>query len=255
MSQHAVRSTLHFQRIWHCVCLVTLLLIAACGPTAEPTPTATLVPSSTPTLDVTQTPLPTLTETPPPLDVTQEPTVVLQITQLAGSGDAPPLDMNFPPGWAYRYDNYLLPDVDGLRPVQIAYYEGPVTGGTGKILIFWAFPNMVDPFTQQGEPIPESDLWSDGLRLFRLAMVDRGCNSGTDLKRTYRIGNLSASGTQFSIIDCPESPNTRGWFAGVRVKDINFVFFVYAEPIEAMDTADGELQAILDSAIFRIPDQ
>jgi hypothetical protein len=163
--------------------------------------------------------------------------------------------MKFPPGWGYRYDNYALPDVDGLRSVPIAYYEGPVTGGTGKILIFWAFPNMVVPFTQPGEPAPQPDLWSDGLRLFRLAMVDRGCNSGTDLQRTYRIGNLSASGTQFSIVDCPESPDTRGWFAGLQVKNINFVFFVYAEPIEAMTAADDELQAILDTVVFRIPDE
>lgn len=231
-----------------------ILLVAACEPAAAPTPTTTLVPSSTPTLEATQTPLPTLTETPPPADATEEPTVVMQITQLAGVGDPPPLDITFPKGWAYRYDNYLLPDVDGLRPIQIAYYEGPVTGGTGKILIFWSFPNMVDPFTQAGEAAAP-DLWSDGLRLFRLAMVDRGCNSGTDLQRTYRIGNLSASGTQFSIVDCPESPDTRGWFAGLQVKKINFVFFIYAEPIEAMDTADDELQAILDTVVFRVPDE
>ena len=233
--------------------IVLVLLLAACAPSAAPTPTATLVPSSTPTIAATQTPLPTLTETPPPQDATEEPTVVMQITQLAGVGDPPPLDITFPKGWGYRYDNYLMPDVDGLRSIQIAYYEGPVTGGTGKILLFWAFPNMVEPIVQPGEPAPESDLWSDGLRLFRLAMVDRGCNSGTDLQRTYRIGNLSASGTQFSIIDCPESPDTRGWFAGLRVNKINFVFFVYAEPIEAMTTADDELQAILDTVVFRVP--
>jgi hypothetical protein len=233
--------------------IIMLLILAACAPSAAPTPIPTLVPSSTPTLEASQTPLPTLTETPP--DPTQEPTVVMEITQLAGIGDAPPLEMNFPPGWGYRYDNYALPDVDGMRSVPIAYYEGPVTGGTGKILIFWAFPNMVDPFTQPGEPVADADLWSDGLRLFRLAMVDRGCNSGTDLQRTYRIGNLSASGTQFSIVDCPESPDTRGWFAGVQVKGINFIFFVYAEPIEAMAEADDELQAILDTAVFRVPDE
>jgi hypothetical protein len=240
------------KRIWHSTWL-TILLLAACAPTAAPTPTTTLVPSSTPTLEAAA--LPTLTETLPAPDATEEPTVVMQITQLAGVGDPPPLDINFPPGWGYRYDNYALPDVDGLRSVPIAYYEGPVTGGTGKILIFWAFPNMVDPFSQPGEPVAEADLWSDGLRLFRLAMVDRGCNSGTDLQRIYRIGNQSASGTQFSIIDCPDSPDTRGWFAGVQVKNINFVFFVYAEPIESMTVADDELQAILDTVVFRVPDE
>ncbi len=244
-------STPHLKRIWRYAWF--MLFISACAPAAAPT--ATLVPSSTPTLEATQTALPTLTATLPAPDATEEPTIVMQITQLAGIGDPPPLDMTFPPGWGYRYDNYALPDVDGMRSVPIAYYEGPVTGGTGKILIFWAFPNMVDPFTQPGEPVAEADLWSDGLRLFRLAMVDRGCNSGTDLQRTYRIGNQSASGTQFSIIDCPDSPDTRGWFAGVQVKEINFVFFVYAEPIEAMTAADDELQAILDTVIFRVPDE
>lgn len=228
--------------------LLLLALLAGCAPAAAPTLTPTLLPSLTPSPVPTETPVPT--EATP--ESTPEPTPIpLQLTPLAGFGTAPPLTMNFPDGWVYAYDTYALADVDALRAVPIAYYEGPVTGGTGKMVILWGFPNLTDPFPDRsGTP----NLWADGLRLFRLAMVEPGCNSGTDVQRTYRIGNQSAVGTQFSIIDCPESPDTRGWFAGTQVNGLNFVFFVYAEPITIMDTADEELQAILDTAVFNVPD-
>ncbi len=230
--------------------LTLTALLAACAGTV-PTPTLTPVPSSTPTPLATSTPASTPTPT------NAEPTPIsLQLTPLAGAGAAPPVTMKFPPGWGYAYDTLALVDVDNtLRPIPLAVYRGPVTGGTGTIVLLWGFPNFLAGglLTLPGTPTPAPDLWSDGLRLFRLALVDAGCNSGTDLQRPYSIGGLAATGTQFAIVDCPESPDTRGWFAGLQVGGLNFVFYMYAEPITAMDSAWNELQAILDTAVFTVP--
>lgn len=238
----------------HLVCLLALALtalLAACAG-AVPTPTLTPVPSSTPTRPATSTPAP------PPTPTDAEPTPIpLQLTPLAGSGAAPPVTMKFPAGWGYAYDTLALVDVDNtLRPIPLAVYRGPVTGGTGTIVLLWGFPNFLagSPLALPGTPTPAPDLWADGLRLFRLALVDAGCNPGTDLQRPYTVGGLAATGTQFAIVDCPESPDTRGWFAGLQVGGLNFVFYVYAEPITAMDSAWNELQAILDTAVFSVPE-
>lgn len=226
-------------------------LLAACAGSA-PTPTPTLVPSSTPT------PPPTATSAASATPDNAEPTPIsLQLTPLAGEGAVPPVTLDFPDSWGYAYDTLALVDVDNtLRPVPLAFYRGPVSGGTGTIVLLWGFPNFLvgSPLTLPGTPTPAPDLWSDGLRLFRLALVDQGCNAGTDLQRTYSVGGLAATGTQFAIVDCPESPDTRGWFAGLQVGGLNFVFYMYAEPIAAMDTAWNELQAILDTAVFSVPD-
>lgn len=232
------------------VLLLLACLLAACS-TAVPTPTSTLtpLPSLTPTSIPTETPIPS----PAPEQTAETTPITLQLTPLAGFGIEPPVNMTFPAGWGYHADTFALADIADLRAIPIVYYEGPVTGGTGKIILFWGFPNLIDPFPDAATPVAPN-LWSDGLRLFRLAMVEPGCNSGTDIQRTYRLGNQSAVGTQFSIVDCPESPNTRGWFAGTQVNGLNFVFFVFAEPIEAMDAADEELQAILNSAVFSVPE-
>ncbi|MBZ0291396.1 MAG: hypothetical protein K8L99_02405 [Anaerolineae bacterium] len=229
--------------------LCGLVLLAACsGP--EPTPTLTPVPSSTATVETT--PLPTDTATPDPNIPATETPIVLEITPLAGNADPPPLDITLPEDWRRGYDTLALADIDTLRAIPLAVYQGPVTGGTGTIVLLWGFPNLV-----AGSPIgsntPTPDIWVDALRLFRLAMVDQGCNPGTDLQRDYTVGNRSATGTQFAIVECPESTDTRGWFAGLRVQDINFVFYSYVEPIEAADTALDELQAILDSVVFHLP--
>jgi hypothetical protein len=73
------------------------------------------------------------------------------------------------------------------------------------------------------------------------------------VRRTYRIGLLSAEGTQWSAVTCKSGlPDTRGWFAGVKEKGVNFVFYVFSDPITAMDTSSGELQAILDTVRFHV---
>lgn len=240
-------------RFWQSAAVCLLIGLTGCGALSAPTPTptATLVPSSTPTPPPSATPVPTLTPEP-----TDDATPLPTLDPLLGQGVAPPLDLTLPAGWQYGYDTLALPDVDAaLRPVQLSVYQGPVSGGTGTIILFWGFPNVLTsgPFILPGTPTPEPNLWSDGLRLFRTAMVEQGCNAGTDLQRTYTVGTLTGSGTQFAIVDCPQTPDTRGWFVGVQSGGLNFVFFVYAEPIEAMDSAAAELQAILDSVVFRVP--
>ncbi len=241
-----------YRKALHHVALLCSLLLAACGQAGQEniTPTWTLVPSSTPTIEATATPM--LTPTTPVSEATAEPTVLVEITPLAGSADPPPLDINLPQGWRRGYDSYGLIDVDDLRFIPVAVYQGPVTGGTGIIVLLWGFPSLV-----QGNPLLEAsatpDIWVDALRLFRLAIVEAGCNPGTDLQRSYRVGGRAATGTQFAVIDCPESPDTRGWFAGLREGNLNFVFYVYTDPIAAMDSAQAELQAILDSVVFRVP--
>lgn len=228
--------------------------LAACGQAAPPpTATPTPVPTSTPTPLPTATPL--VSETPLAEATAEATPELVEITTLAGEGMEPPFDIALPDEWGHVYDTLAIPDVDAaLRAVQLSVYQGPVTGGTGTIVVMWGFPNIIasSPFILPGTPTPAPDLWSDGLRLFRTAMVERGCNAGTDLQRTYTVGGLTGSGTKFAIVDCPQTPDTRGWFVGVQEEGINFVFYVYTEPIEAMDVADGELQAILDSVNFHI---
>ncbi len=228
-----------------------MILLAACAQ-AQPTPTLTPVPSSTPTDE----PIPVTATAPAPeitAEATEEP-IVLGVTPLAGSADPPPLDITLPDGWESGYDTFALFDIDALRAIPLAVYQGPVSGGTGTIILMWGFPSLINanPFATTETPDNAPEIYIDGLRLFRLAMVDAGCNPGTDEQRSYRLGNKAAFGTQFAIVDCPESPDTRGWFAGVQEGGLNFVFFVYAEPIEIMDSVQNDLQAILDTVVFRV---
>lgn len=178
---------------------------------------------------------------------------VVTVEPLLGEEIQPPLDITLPDGWGSGYDALLLTDADGsLRSVPLAVYTGPVEGGQGFIVLLWGFPNLVPIGTDTSGPI--QDLWGDGLRLLRLAVIEQGCNIGTDLRTQYSIGGQPAMGTQFSAVDCPELPDTRGWFAGISERGINFVFFVYTDPIDAMTGARAGLQTVLDSVQFRIPE-
>ncbi|MBZ0298753.1 MAG: hypothetical protein K8J31_03385 [Anaerolineae bacterium] len=234
--------------------LIVLTALPACGAFSAPTPTLTPtpVPSSTPTLPPSETPIPSVTPIP---EATEELLPTLEIPAHVGEGVEPPFRVTLPDNWQHGYDTLTLPDVDAvLRAIPLVVYQGPVTGGTGTIVVLWGFPNIIasSPLILPGTPTPAPDLWSDGLRLFRTTMVDQGCNAGTDLERPYSVGGRTGRGTKFAIVDCPDTPDTRGWFVGVQEGGLNFVFYVYTEPIEAMDTADTELQAILDSVEFHV---
>jgi protein-disulfide isomerase len=177
---------------------------------------------------------------------------VIEISPLQGDRIEPPVTLALPQGWAWGYDTLLLQDIDGVRTIPFAIYQGPVTGGMGTIVLLWGFPNLVSVENPLLVGTVEPNLWSDGLRLLRLAVIEDGCNIGTDLRRDYSIGGLTAVGTQFSAVDCPALTDTRGWFAGLQQNNLNFIFYAYTEPLDAMSgAAVDELQAILDSITFQ----
>jgi hypothetical protein len=282
------------QQIKLCILTVTItifmVVLAACGQAAAPTatPAPTLVPSLTasPTEDIAAAVAATLTAMVPPgaipTDITLTPTpentaegtpettetpIVVTLQPLAGTKIDPPISISLPADWSILLtDVQVLPDVDSnIRGFPFQVYSGPVTGGKGTIVLYWGFPNFSgsDSAVAQmsGTPVAP-DLWSDGLRILNLAVVEQGCTVGTDLKRSYRIGLLSGSGTQFSAVKCPQLPDTRGWFAGVQEQGLNFVFYVYVEGAQVMDntnldafrSASDQLQAILDTVQFHVAD-
>lgn len=191
-------------------------------------------------------------------EVTPEATEALDrytFDPLAHEQVAPPLNITLPEGWLYAHDALVLQDIDGIRAVPFAFYQGPVTGGVGTIVLLWGFPNLVRGADAPPGGAIQPDVWIDATRLLRLAIFEEGCNVGTDLRRNYSVGGMQAVGTQFAAVDCPELSDTRGWFAALRQFNLNFVFYAYAEPISVMDgAAQGELQAILDSVQFVLPE-
>lgn len=184
-----------------------------------------------------------------------------QFDAVVGQGIEPPIDMPLPQGWQpVLTDTYLLNDIDAVRTVPFTWYRGPVTGGTGNIVLLWGFPNTVagSPMeVQMGIATPQPNLWTDGLRLLRLALVEVGCNVGTDVERRYTVAGVQGVGTEWSAVDCPQTADTRGWFVGVQQYGLNFVFFTYIEPIDPAQItpeeqiARREIQAILDGVTFR----
>lgn len=209
-------------------------------PTATPTDVPTVTPVIFPTLPPAFTPTPSASATPTPLVV----------DALAGISVEPPLTLTLPSGWKYGYDTILFQEVGEVVSVPIALYQGEVEGGKGTIVLIWNFRSITtgNPFSSDyGTP----NLWIDGLRLLRSLVFEATCNIGTEPQREYQVGGLLAVGTSFAVVDCPETPNTRGWFSALTVDDINFAFYVYTDPINAIDgNAKHQLQAILDSIIF-----
>jgi hypothetical protein len=240
------------------IALVMVLILAACGGGEDPTPTVTLtpVPTSTNTPQPTATTpaaAPTLIETP---TETPLPTIELVVEAAEGEEADPPIAIDLPDDWLSGNGVQSIQDIDGMvRLVPFTKYVGPVTGGTGNVVLLWGFPNVGG-----GNPLMPTDplqslLRLDGLRLLRLAVFEAECTFGTDLEReyTFMVGGQPADGTWFQVVQCPEEPDTRGWFAGLQVDGLNFMFYVYTDPIEAMDgPAVDTLQSILDSVEFEV---
>jgi hypothetical protein len=200
----------------------------AVGATNTPSVDSTFDPESTEPVVVTL----------PPVETTEFP---------------PPLTITLPEGWrTIRQEVLVLGDVDAVRRVPFTVWGGPVSEGVGVITLLWGFPNLIagNPFEAA---TVQPDLFADGQRLLRLAIIEQGCNIGSDLRREYSIGGLTAIGTQFSAVTCPELQDTRGWYAGLQQNGLNFIFYVYAYPIATIDSARSELQAILDSVRFNVP--
>ncbi|MEO0563432.1 MAG: hypothetical protein AAF125_15085, partial [Chloroflexota bacterium] len=85
---------------------------------------------------------------------------------------------------------------------------------------------------------------------------------GTAEEQTYTVGaGISGAGTRWSAVDCPELPDTRGWFVGTQQNNLNYLFYVYLDPIDpAGETPEeqvskAQLQAVLDSVTFRTIDE
>lgn len=231
-----------------------LIFISACSsaenaPTATPLPTFTPVPSST----STTTPIPT--NTPGPTDTPTITPTLVTIELVPGEGEVPPIDITLPDGWTSQFYGVPIEEIDGdIRIIQVAGYSGPVTDGTGFVILVWGFANIAI-----GNPLTggEQNLFLDGLRFWRLQIMEQGCNIGTDLQRNFTVGGLPAVGTFVSAVECPESPDTAGWFAGLQNSGINFLFYVFTDPREAIENDAGapvELQTILDSVDFHVDD-
>lgn len=243
--------TRHTRRfaVWLSLALVGL---SACGGAPAPTPTPSLTPSpvasETPYMRPTLPPTWTPAVSPTPEPAPSETPVVLN--PLTGVAVLPPLTLSLPPEWGEGYDTVLFEEFNDLAYVPIALYQGPVTGGTGTIVLVWNFRSIM-AVEALGAGI-QANLWLDGLRLLRLLVFDSACNIGTAPERDYSVGGLPARGAQFSAVDCPNDlPDTRGWFATLAYGGFNFAFYLYTDPIEAMSgSAAFELQAILDSVRF-----
>ncbi len=197
----------------------------------------------------------------PDVQATATPDIRLNAT-LQQAIDAP-VNITLPEDWTVSLsDVLLLRDVDAVRTIPFTLYKGPVEGGTGSIVLLWGFPNVTtgNPLEAElGVATPVPNLRIDGLRLLRLAVVEQGCNVGTDLEREYPLGGQVGVGTEWSAVDCPELPDTRGWFVGVRQFNLNFIFFAYVEPIDPSAITEQEriarqqVQSILDTVTFIDP--
>ena len=165
----------------------------------------------------------------------------------------PPIQITLPAGWEHIYRVHVYEDFDGeFRLVPAAVYHGPVTGGTGFIILLWAFENIVPLNSITGQP-DTLNLHSDGLRLLRFVVIEPGCVIGTDVERGFTVGGQAATGTYFSVVGCEETVDTRGWFAVLQQERMNFAFYLYTEPLEAMNgIAMAEIEDILDTVTFHV---
>lgn len=180
-------------------------------------------------------------------ETTPETTPIL-VNPLLGLPVLPPLAIDLPASWGAYYDTYIYTELDGrVETLPLAFYQGPVTGGVGNIVLLWGFDSFVGAVFEQAP-----DPWLDGLRLLQPVVFSPECNVGRFPKRDYRIGAFDAVGAQFTAIDCPnEAPDTRGWFAATTYEGLNFAFYAYIDPLQpAGSQAEFDLQAILDSVRF-----
>ena len=243
-------------------CLIMVLALAACNggddimPTLVQLPTVyqTPVPTSTATPHETITPIPTFTPTATPTEFVagpvQGPSNQLVMVAAPGQGIEPPIEINLPERWIQNNDSLLIKDVDGdVRLFPFTIYSGPVTDGTGVIILIWGFNNVMNSFA------PQISLYADGLRLLYLAVVEQDCIVGTTEESAFTVGDLAATGTYFSVTKCSQSTDIRGWFAGLQQDGINFVFYMYTEPLDAMEgDASYQLRDIIDSVTFHVED-
>jgi hypothetical protein len=96
-------------------------------------------------------------------------------------------------------------------------------------------------------------LWSDGLRLLTGTVFDITCNTAQYGQRTFTVGGKTAIGTYFNASQCPNTPDTIGWFAVLNQFGGNYMFVMYVDPYSAYNDSRGDLQNILDTVEFHAP--
>jgi len=209
----------------------------------------TAVATSTPTAIVTLGPSiepPTLT---PTLFVPTDDRIPVTLNPSVLTDLEAPLRIDVPDGWAYASDALMLPGAEGMSVVPFSLYQGAVTGGQGTIVILWAFENVVPISPSGGGSTMGINLFADGLRLLLFTVIEPECNFSYDETQTFTVGSLNGQGAYFVADDCPGGlPSMRGWFSAMSVNRLNFAFYAYTEPRDALDgPALQELQAILDT--------
>ncbi len=216
---------------------VLLLWFAISAAAQDETP-----PAPTPTAGI---PLETMTPGgPTPTPVPLDPLLNIAIE--------PPIDITLPDDWLVGYDTLAFRDIDGsVQTALVAVYTGPVTGGTGWLILAWGHDSVINPFAME---TPERAAFLDGLRLLRLIIFDPSCEVNVQPQTEYTIGEEIAQGATFSATNCPgDQPDTSGWFAALMQEEVNFAFYVYIDPEQAAESpARAEMQAILDSVNIRI---
>ncbi|MCA9913146.1 MAG: hypothetical protein KC496_07345 [Anaerolineae bacterium] len=228
--------------------MIFVMGLAACSsePQAAPasvTPVPTATVYTRPTLPPVATPDATAQAALP----TATPTITL-LDPLVDVEMPPPLDISVPEGWGAAYRNLVSNEIADIGVLPFAGCGGPVTGGEARIVVLWDFASLASATSQT------TSLYIDGLRLLRQHIVEPQCNISTAEERNYSVAGQAAIGTVFSAVDCPDDlPDTRGWFAGINASGVNFLFYVYTEPMTAIPgPAEDELQAILDSVVFHV---
>ena len=196
----------------------------------------------------------TETPTPDPESTPEITDIIIVIEPSEGQEIDPPISITLPDGWISQNGTLLIQDITGLRLLPYTVYSGDIPNGIGTIVLLWGFEsiglvnNLLDVNISLISP------YMDGLRLLRLALVEPQCTVGTDVERDIPIGDQIGRGTGFAAVNCPETADTRGWFVGLTVDNLNFVFYVFADPIGAMDGAEEFLQDILETVDFRVDD-
>lgn len=188
-------------------------------------------------------------------------------------GVPPPLTIKLPTGWQFAYQIVPIHEPLVEATMNMAFYTGPLSnGGKATIIVLWGFPSIGPPPTLPGAvpaagtaaPGPPANgptpldyqsqmLWSDGLRLLQGTVLDISCNVGRYDQRAFMVGGKVGVGAYYNASQCPDAPDTVGWFAGLNQFGGNYLFYVYIDPITAYNDGRGELQKILDTVVFRAP--
>ncbi len=198
----------------------------------------------------TATPSPDPEITPEATDEVEDITIIIEPSE--GQEIDPPITIELPEGWVSQNGTIVVQDLTGLRVLPYTIYAGLVNEGIGYIVLLWGFENIAGGLDTVDTGTVMLDPFMDGLRFLRLALLEPECNVGTDVEREYPIGDRFGLGTGFAAVACPTTEDTRGWFVSLYVDGLNFAFYMYTEPIETMDGAEDEFQAILNTVRFDV---